>query len=797
MQIRNYFTLAFLLFSSTAFTADTIQMFSTKAECLRHFTLSSGTSDATLGERFCANRVVAKSPLDICAERKLLDFKMKNSISSAQEAAYLANFKKECSTTVASAAAAGSAASTQLSARDAQIAQQQAQVVAQQQAAAAQKAAADAAAAKKAAAAAPQQAQAQQQANALKELAAIADKSAAGSAKDTAVRKTEPSATAAVERTQASPLTGPGPSGTSEDVGKIFVDKEGNVYQRTGDMGNDTITKIDPKTGLSTDEINSIPSDAVRVDASSPPGALDGKSVTGPMPELEKSVANAEKAAGVPSTADGGQGPITAAATEKTAEEKTEITTSIEQLKPTLTMHVPASIEPFPATVSGLDAVKAKFESFASSTKPNCVKLAETSSFLCVEAPGAKAAKDMMDVAGPVLAAVGSIQKACSNTANVTGLASKLLTIAKGTCVAAKTACDAGCAAASAAVKEMTGQLKTLEGTIAADLAKAKAQCLQEANAQCASATVGQQVCTQITYAGCETNVNMSAQKAKAIVTKLTTTISKETAPSPEGSVASTQAKCTMNAKDIAGLAINALSTMKAMQDAKECDRKLASSGDAGGSVTPTQFCESPANSSSGFCKCQQNSNQQGCPGFAGTGALVDKTGSVANGAGTNQKNGAGVNSFAGGSKGILNPFGNNGQNGKANTNPADGSSGEKLSLSGDGSGGNSAGGVGGASGGSGGGVDGGAGDAKGGGDKKWSFGSFANALGGMFGGGGKAGKGAAANGSLNSKQAAAIKRKLASDKLAGEITSASGKSNWEKVHQVYLIKDNTLLTGN
>lgn len=798
MQIRNYLTLGLMLFSTTSFATGSVQMFATKSECLRQFTISSGTSNVIAGENYCKDKVV-KSAAEVCADKKLLDFKMKNSISSVQEAQYFQKFKLDCMS-ASTAAGAGQQANqtTQTAERDAQVAQQKAAMDSQQQQAAAAQAAAAAA---KAQGATAQQQQAAA-ANALQTMAPVIDKAAGDIDKaNAAAKKTSAGAapaaaapaavaTAAVPAAAAS-ITGPAPTNTSADDGQVFLDKSGNTYERQTVDGEPVITKIDT-AGNKSDEINEIPSEAVRVDASAPQGSLDAASVVGPMPQMAGTVADAEKAAQVPSDADGGQGLITSASEAKTAEVKSEVTATIEQIRPTLIMKVPTSMQPFPATVSGLDAFKGKYETFASSLKPTCTKLAETSSFLCVESPGAQAVRTMMDVAGPVLAAVGTIQKACSNTANVTGMASKLLTIAKATCVTAKLACDAGCASANASVKALTAQLKTLNATIASDQTKAMAMCQSESTI----CNLGAAAC----LSGCQTNVNITAQQAKAAVAKLTATINKESVPAPAGSVAATQAKCTMNARDIAGLAINALSLMKAKNDAAECDKKLASSGAAGGSVTPTKYCEAPANSGTQFCKCQQNANQEGCPGFAGKGSLIDKEGNKDSVAGINLKTGKGLSSFAGGSRGS--GAGGFGANGKQEYNSSAPGTGEKLALSGGDPAGVGSGGAygGGGAGGGGSSAGGGAGEGAGGKpvEKKWSFGSFANALGGMFGGGsGGKGSNSKGNGNMNSKQEAAIKRKLASDKLAGEITSASGKSNWEKVHQVYKIKDSTLITGN
>ena len=49
-------------------------------------------------------------------------------------------------------------------------------------------------------------------------------------------------------------------------------------------------------------------------------------------------------------------------------------------------------------------------------------------------------------------------------------------------------------------------------------------------------------------------------------------------------------------------------------------------------------------------------------------------------------------------------------------------------------------------------------------------------------------------NGSIGTKEMNAINRKLASEQVAAQVSPASGKSNWEKVKQMYLFKENSFI---
>lgn len=764
MQIRNYLTLVLMVFSTTSFGAGAVQMFATKSECLRHFTISSGTSNIAAGDAYCKDKVV-KTATDICADKKLLDFKIKNSISSVQESQYFQKFKLECvSASTATGAGQQANQSAQTAERDAQIAQQQAAMVSQQQAAAAAQAGAAAAAAAKAQGATAQQQQAaaaNAQLEMLKAILPVVDK--VGATHDKAVAE---AAKAAGKTPAAKAEEIPFPEMSAADK-KVALDKA-NAEDAARDMEGSSAPEVAPEVAAKAVEAGGsvTPADAA--------GAAARLEQTNPP--LGKVANDAQKSTSTPSDAPAPPTEISSSSQATTA--STQSTIKSTESSATTTLSAVGLTPPYSTTVAGLKEFDAKWQSFVK-LKETCTKLAETSGFLCIEgtSPGAQATKALVDASGPILGAISSAQKACSSTADVTGLASKVMTIAKATCVTAKMACDSGCAAANASLKELEAMIKTLNTKAQADskTVLASPACLNPY--------------TKVACQGENTTKQTSANQA---IQSLSASLKKETPPTA-GTVPYMSAKCAANMRDIVALAANVIQLVMAQKSAADCDKKLSADGNGGGAVTPTQYCEMPANSGTQFCKCKQNANQEGCPGFAGKGSLIGADANKDSVAGINLKTGKGLSSFAGGSRGTATGFG---PNGKQEYNPAAPGTGDKLAMTGaDAAAAGSGGGFGGGSAG-GGTAEGASGKPE---DKKWSFGSFANALGGMFGGG-SGGKGANNKGNgnaSNSKQEAAIKRKIASDKLAGEITSASGKSNWEKVHQVYLIKDSTLITGN
>lgn len=512
----------------------------------------------------------------------------------------------------------------------------------------------------------------------------------------------------------------------------------------------------------------------------------DASDAMGSLPALGSVLGN------VVENADGGGIEPTGSAITATAEAASKTLTgdvgsAISGAVPTLQQEGPAGSSPFLATVGEFEKIKTAVNKYVAAEKKSCTTFAEKTEFLCVEgtSPGIKATKLLIDAAGPVLAVMNSVQKTCSSTSKVTGLASAALTAAKGVCVAAKMMCDSKCAKAMADIqKTMTSAQKDIESALDKDGKDSIEMC------QINAFKKGDPETQKAYFAACQAATQKKHAEGLAAGKKILSALQEEIPPQTPGTSSSLALKCDQKLRDIALLAANIAGLLAAKKGADECDKKTAAAGEAGTKVTALQYCEMPANTNTQFCKCQANQQQEGCAGGLLNLANESKD-NTTDVAGVNLKTGSGLSSFAGGKSAALSP-----------NNALDGMSAGSLSENGTSTlgasdGDSSSGGTPGATEGSG--VSSGSAADSVKADpaedkKKWGFGAFASSLGGMFGGGNNSKN--SGNGNLNAKQQDAIKRKIASDKLSGEITSASGKSNWEKVHQTYLIKENTLLPG-
>jgi hypothetical protein len=331
-------------------------------------------------------------------------------------------------------------------------------------------------------------------------------------------------------------------------------------------------------------------------------------------------------------------------------------------------------------------------------------------------------------------------------------MAGILLTGAKAACVGAKLICDSSCAAAVATLKSLSAKQLKMDQSV-----------------------------TRAAAIGRRPDL---AQFPASIKTSLL----EESNPATPGSPVLAADKCSKNMKDIMALGANALGMFMSSQNAKECAKKLASqaqTGDAG--VTPEQWCQKPENTKLEFCKCRLNPQQQGCPGAVAAAGQ--------NTAGSNIRPVAGRSSFGGGSG--SNGLGSADLGNVGSTNES-GTAGAKtdLNLANGSPSGVTGGGFGGSLGG---GSSADTNTAKGSDGKlpdkkKWDYSSF-----GSSGSGGSSRSGNskfASNGSLSGDQQMAVERKIASDKFAAQVSSASGKSNWEKIRNMYLMKENTFGNG-
>ncbi len=914
-----------IISGSATYAADPVQTpvqtFATKNQCISQFYLTTGKNDAAAAEVFCKNKI--KSDIEVCADKKLLDLKVRTSVSSVDEPRYAQKFRYECKQTAQASVAQSQYAAQSAAQAAAQVAQQQqAHAVTQQQASAAaaakrnneqkrnegvdlsnlaralapvvdkvgsaydntKKDAKTAKAAEKAAAAAVvKKAEAKVVADA--KIAADKDEKVAAAVlaekrhnEQIAATKSANAAalptvstTTTVNKDKDGNITGSSttttkveavaaPAVVAGNVAPSVLEAQANVKQVQADKVQADKVQADKvqadkvqaekvqadkvqadKVQAEKVQADKVQADKVQADIkqakekSDADNAAAGRTVaneTGEnvprgdgtsaiskpavveqrdlaegeplLPELDPAkaataVTNGETATPLvgeaakklatdvdnPAVTVAAQavteGPedaknVVAPVTEISADTKTEAQTAKVQTASSanatgpLAKGIPSL--PLTKTVAALTAFNAQWLTFTSAKK-GCLKMAETSGFLCIAgtSPGTVAARTLIDVAGPVIALAGSAQKACSNTASMTDLVGKALLVAKGICVTAQLSCSGTCKIANMKLTALETEAAAMWPGLSTDKLAASKACNTLTEPTAVSA--------------CVLDLNAKLVLARTSITSLNSVLTTETPPTP-GTAVYAQGKCNSNVKDIVLFGVNIIGVMAAKKNADECAKSLETAGD----VSPTQYCESPANVNTQFCKCKKDNTQQGCSGY-----LVDSINSENSEegiAGINLKNSGALNSFAGGSKTPANTA-----LGSIDKKIADA---DKLSSkksdadTANASSGQGSNGAGGSSHASGSDVD---PDSKA--KKKWSFSDLASSMfggsGGSGGSGGKASK-KSGNASLNSSRDEAIQRRIASDKQASEVSSASGKSNWEKIRKAYLIKENTLLSG-
>lgn len=429
-----------------------------------------------------------------------------------------------------------------------------------------------------------------------------------------------------------------------------------------------------------------------------------------------------------------------------------------------------------------LQTIKTSIDTYFKTKKKLCTTAAETAGFLCVEgtSPGAKAVKVLMDVGAPVLGVISSAQKACSSTAALTSMASTALTVAKGVCVTAKATCDMSCSSTLTLLASINTQLQAFQAGLPLE----------------ASATWVEFECAGMAALSppCK-SVEAAQASVPPRVTAVFTSLKTESTPTP-GTATNIAAKCTGYSKDIVLMAVNIASLLAAKSSADKCSDSLKSSTAA--NTTPLQYCETPANTNTQYCICLKDNTKIGCPGYVATALNTDTTAAVAE-TGVDVKSTGTANQFASGSKPVVPTSALGGTNGLGSTaaekasNKDAAAAAVNAGLTTGSSGGDS--GSGGSGVAPGADLGGSAKDAKAGADKKWSFGSFSGGGGGGYGGGDSSGNGAGGS-KLGQKDMDAIKRQIASEQLRAEVSEASGKSNWEKVRERYLMNSTSLLNG-
>lgn len=420
----------------------------------------------------------------------------------------------------------------------------------------------------------------------------------------------------------------------------------------------------------------------------------------------------------------------------------------------------------------------------------SCTGAAERAQFLCAEgtSPGAQLVHGLINVGGPALALIGAARQSCSSTSSLMDLASMGLMVAKGACVGAKLFCDSTCGATIKLVQKINADLTKYQTTVKANTEACRAALnVAQAAMPVASAEV--------------TKINADITTLGAINTSLTganRTMSDEASNvQHQGTTAGLAKSCQDKMKDILIFAADIGGMMLAKGSADKCESQLAATGSSS-DTSITQYCQNPANSQTSTCVCENSPQSPGCPGALNLSSVSASGDSSrpTDQQGLRVGNNGGVSGFASGANGSAAGTGSTALNLGGGTSGSSGvagfGSGDKTFA------GSSMPALGGGAGGGSGGTATGTADAQKSGTGKdknpWSFGALASTVGGFLSGSYKNGSGSGS--AWTEAQQQTVDRRIASDKVAAEISSANGKSNWQKIREQYLSSESTFING-
>ncbi len=412
-----------------------------------------------------------------------------------------------------------------------------------------------------------------------------------------------------------------------------------------------------------------------------------------------------------------------------------------------------------------------------------------------VRSPKAKVVQRFMTLGTAIIARTSSASEGCSAAQKFSTIAQQGMTAANLACTGLKYTCDFTCAGAETSVTALGTTLKTEAGkcsgitasTLAAATAAKTAACAgPQAAALCAPATIK------------ETKAANDQETSHTVFTELSTLYTKEP-PLPKAKVA----LCEKYEADILDMGLQILGTIDATNQAKACKKALGNAdGGGGGTNTPDismeEFCKTPGQAALPPCKCRTEPTAQGCPGFVANNINTNINKNQPNGGGANTNNLGGVAALAtpGGLSGFQTGTKNSGSTLSKEAKELLGVDSTAAAAEGASANGGGFAGTADSSGSSG---NGQSGSSKLGASpdaakklaadkKKSGFGEF-EMSGAAFGNlkWGADGK-AIINGKKYSQEEIKIlaARKIASEEFFQQVTTASGKSNWDKVRVRY-----------
>ncbi len=439
-----------------------------------------------------------------------------------------------------------------------------------------------------------------------------------------------------------------------------------------------------------------------------------------------------------------------------------------------------ASIIPF-ETQGAATNLDASTTAYLTAVK-KCAQQLSTSQGICDEKKNgnAIAVTKLMTAGAGLIQNLSSASETCGTTADLTKIAGLGVSGVGLMCSANQKICQSDCGSAATALGVVEKDLGLMLKAIATDTEESA---VVEGNKAAAACTVGAAGCYSARYgqvSGVGKGILAEAQKLEPI------------AKAQNGAtIQPTTMACVALGANILKFAMQAADLVNSSKDADKCKKALtAGNGGGGGSaitnVTTEEMCKNSANASLQVCKCHKDATAQGCPGAIAKalskdpGGLTIKGGSgVSQLAGFGSKSGgtAGTNNFGGGSGGESSGLSEAAKQalglntGNPNATAANSVAGGSETNGTSGSGSDSA----------------NKNQAENFKAKKFDFGSFGSISSGIsnfFGGKGKKSGSTAA---ITDKQIEKAKRQIASAQLRNEVSTASGKSNWDKIRARYV----------
>ena len=248
-----------------------------------------------------------------------------------------------------------------------------------------------------------------------------------------------------------------------------------------------------------------------------------------------------------------------------------------------------------------------------------------------IRSPKAMAVQRLMTLGSAILSRSSSASEGCSAAQKFSTLAQYGMTAANLACTGFKFACDFSCGAAEA-------ELKTLMTGLSAH----------------STACTGLLTAQAATVAG-----STKSMAEKPIIIRafgaMRASITGELPPTKPTTPAAKVVQCQKYEMDILDMGLQILGTIDASNQAKACKKALGDGGSGGGGgggttinpISMDDFCKVPGQAGNTLCLCRTNPAATGCPGALTTTTSTTTAANTANGGGTRTTNTGGSSAMA------------------------------------------------------------------------------------------------------------------------------------------------------